>query len=220
MGGAWPTLTDVLLTTLRWAFGVSLGCVGGLALACIERRIGVIGVITRPLGNFLRAVPVIALVPIVLVGLGAAEKGKILLIAWAVVFPVWIAVRQALATRLVDVEVLLAAAQRNTTEILWVYTLPRAALGTVRGLEISLGIGWIVTVAAEWLGTYSKGFWAGGLGYRLLNAQNANDWAAMFVIIFVFGILGWISSAAFSHALKRVSGVIRGFDPLAGLTQN
>lgn len=220
MDSSWPTGYDVALTTLRWIGGMSFGLLAGVTLACIEYQLRHIRVVSRPVGDFLRSVPVIAILPLAHFQFGASEAGKMLLIGWAVTFPVWVSVRQSLATRLVDVELLLAAAQVDAARFWWSYSLPRAAAGILRGLEISLGIGWIVTVAAEWLGTYSTGFWSGGLGDRLDDAQMQTNWQAMIVIIAIFGALGWLSALLFSCTMWLIRRLAPGFDPLAGLTQN
>jgi ABC-type nitrate/sulfonate/bicarbonate transport system permease component len=69
-------------------------------------------------------------------------------------------------------------------------------VGWLKGVEVAIGIGWVAVVAAEWVGTFSEGFWAGGLGYRVVMAHDANNRPGMLICIALFGVLGMLSSGA------------------------
>jgi sulfonate transport system permease protein len=202
MENVWPSLHDVLLTTLRWGGGVILGAAAALIASVLEaavrgalrvvRLAALDSVLTVPF-DFLRALPVIALVPLVQL-IGVDEWWKFGLVAWAAIFPIWLRIRQAWLQQMLDTELALRASGLRRRDIFRSYDLPKARAGLLQGIEISIGIAWISTVAAEWIGTFSRGFWAGGLGYKVLVAHDANNWAAMLACLAYFGVLGIAST--------------------------
>jgi len=196
----WPSSKDVLLTTLRWSGGVVLAAIAALILSVVEASVrGALryaGLRASPVTvilNFLRALPVIALVPLVQL-IGVDEWWKFGLIAWAAAFPTWVKIRQAWLQQMIDTELALKASGLRRIDIFRSYDLPKAVAGLLEGIEISIGIAWISTVAAEWIGTFSTGFWAGGLGYKVQIAHDANDWGAMLACLGLFGMLGIFST--------------------------
>lgn len=197
-----PTLHDVLITVLRWLAGISVATlVGFLASTAGARWRPTSTPFGQPqaspaalsLVDFLRSLPVIALVPLVQL-MGVDEGYKIGLIAWAATFPILIAVRQALSRPMVDAELMISGAGLGAWQTFRLYALPKALTGLIAGVEVSIGVAWIAVVAAEWLGNYSAGFWSGGLGVRVVAAHDANSWAGVLACLGVFGLLGTGSS--------------------------
>ncbi len=222
MVSVWPTTHDVMLSALRWMVGLSLGTLLGLLIAGVEGRLS-----TSHAGGFsgarlllgffdyLRALPIIALVPVVQT-VGVGEHLKMGLIAWAVMFPVWIAVRQARNEPMVDLELALSGAGLDRSRIVRIYEIPKALRGMLRGVEISIGVGWLSVVAAEWIGTYSDGFWSGGLGYKIVVAHDANSWLGMLACLALFGALGTASAWGWRRLLSLMKAQRSGFSPLSG----
>jgi sulfonate transport system permease protein len=219
----WPTLKDVLLTAIRWSAGLAGATVGGLVLAMFERwissgavcRKGRAARIVMSLGDFCRALPVIALVPLVQM-FGVSEWWKIGLVSWAGMFPIWLSIRDAQARQMIDTELALVATGMRSRDLMRQYQLPKVAVGLVGGIQISIGVSWIAVVAAEWVGTFTNGFWAGGLGYRVVKAHDANGWAGMLACLSAFGALG-VGSSAVWHWMSRGQGCLpHWFRPLSG----
>jgi len=195
-----PTGKDVLLTTLRWSGGVALGAVVALSVSVFEmllraalRRFRLAILPFTIVFDFLRALPVIALVPLVQM-LGVDEWWKFALIAWAVTFPTWLAIRQSWLEQMIDTELALKASGLRKIYIFRSYDLPKAFRGLLRGIEISIGIAWISTVAAEWIGNLRPGFWDGGLGYRVEYAHQSANWNGVLACLGLFGVLGVVST--------------------------
>lgn len=215
-----PTLHDVFLTCIRWLGGLAAGSIAGFVVAALEpyrRREAAARDFTliAAVGDFLRALPIIALVPVIqTVGIG--ERWKIGLIAWAVLFPIWLSVRQARRTRFVDTELNLSGRVSSYSEVFWSYRFPKALAGFLRGVEISIGVAWLSVVAAEWIGTYSTGFWAGGLGYKVVKAHDANNWGAMLLCLGWFGLLGVASAYVWRTIFSSKRSLGSGFSPMRG----
>jgi len=204
-----PTGKDVLLTTLRWFGGVALGAVVALGVSVFEvllraalRKFRLTILPFTIVFDFLRALPVIALVPLVQM-IGVDEWWKFALIAWAVMFPTQLAIRQSWLEQMTDTELALKASGLRKIDILRNYDLPKAIRGLLRGIEISIGIAWISVVAAEWIGNLRPGFWDGGLGYRVEYANQANNWNGVLACLGLFGVLGVVSTCLWRAFVTR-----------------
>jgi sulfonate transport system permease protein len=207
------TLHDVFLSCLRWSIGLSVGCLIGFILAIVS-GVRLANAMVRLLVDFLRAIPIIGLVPVIQMNVGINEYGKIGLIAWAVMFPVWITVRSTMEQNLESADLMLKATKKTSGEYFQLFTLPRLLGGFLRGIEIAIGIAWLAVVAAEWIGTYTQGFWAGGLGYKLIVGYELNNWKIVHLNLLVFGFLG-ISSAYLWRLVSRyVFSNKRPFNPI------
>ena len=216
-----PSTSDVLLSLLRWTLGLIAGTFAGLCIAVLERgliRLTTAWSATQFLArlwtgvlDFLRALPIVALIPVVQM-IGINESFKIALIAWAVMFPVWLSVRQALVRNIIDTEISLHASGLSGVEVFRVYSLPKAIGGLLRGVEISIGIAWLSVVAAEWIGTYTRGFWSGGLGYRVQQAHDANSWPGMIGCLVCFGLLGLATAWVWRKATQNGKSPVRGLN--------
>lgn len=211
-------LSDVELSCLRWLLGFCVGGIFGFLLAALGRLGHVDSRGLAHILNFLRAIPILGLVPVVQM-VSIDELGKIGLIAWGVMFPVWLSVRAADARSLEDAELRLLGARLDAVQVHRAIIWPRLFGGLIQGLEIGVGIGWLCVVAAELIGTYSTGFWAGGLGYRLTVNYQSNSWSGVFLILGVFGTLGLATAWIWKRGVIWLCGRMGGFNPIRWLEQ-
>jgi len=223
MEAIWPTPTDVALTCLRWLIGIAAGTMLGVGVAVAEgavatrRRRGwrLLAICIRSALDFLRSIPILAIVPMVIM-LGVKERWKIGLIGWAVSFPIWISIRHARTLEMIDAELALAASGLSRTGVFRTYTFPKLLIGLLHGIETAIGIAWISVVAAESFGTFTKGFWAGGLGHKAIQAYEANNWSGLLLCLVLFGTLGLGSALLWRRLLELRSRSRTGFNPMAG----
>lgn len=197
-------VTDCYLTSLRWLIGVIFGVIFAVALAAIDHFITNFKRsknIFRGILNFCRAIPILALVPLIQL-FGVEEGWKVGLIGWSVAFPIWIAIIQAHSKKLIDVELSLLASGMSRPQIVKNYNFPKAISGLLVGVEISIGVGWLSVVASEAIGTYTRGFWAGGLGYRLMKFHDSNHWQGMIFYLITFGLLGILSTIGWRRIFR------------------
>jgi sulfonate transport system permease protein len=170
--------------------------------------------IVKILIDFLRAIPIIGLVPVIQMNIGINEYGKIGLIAWAVLFPVSISVRGAMDKNLESAALMLSAARRNSWTFFKLFTVPKLLGGFLRGIEIAIGIAWLAVVAAEWVGTYTQGFWGGGLGYKLIMGYELNNWRIVHLNLVVFGLLGFLTAYFWRGLTTLVFTHNKSFNPI------
>lgn len=207
-------LADIGLSLLRWLIGLFIGCTIGLIMAIIGSY-KPSSLVLKIINDFLRAIPIIGLVPVIQMNIGINEYGKIGLIAWAVLFPVWITVRNAIEKKLESSELMLRASKFTETDFFRLFTFPKISGGFLRGVELAIGIAWLAVVAAEWIGTYTQGFWSGGLGYKLVTGYELNNWTTVHLSLLIFGLLGLCSAYLWRGTMYLVFQRSRSFNPIA-----
>ncbi|MEI9419374.1 ABC transporter permease subunit [Mesorhizobium sp. Cs1321R2N1] len=151
-----------------------------------------------PLLEFLRPIPPLAYLPLVIIWFGIGEPSKILVIAIAMLAPV--ALSTASGVRGVSRERINAARSLGATRVQVVrhVILPSALPSILTGLRIALGAGWSTLVAAELVAATR------GLGFMIQSA-------AQFLVtdVVVMGILV-IAAIAFvlEFTIRRIERVL------------
>lgn len=197
-------ISDILLSTLRWFLGLVIGSLLALFFYFLEFLPNFFKVTYNKIFHFFRAIPIIGFVPLIEITIGAKEYAKIGLISWAVMFPIWISLTVSHKKRFPNTELMLKGIRVNNTQFIKLYLLPRIISGFIAGIKIGIGIAWLSVVAAEWIGTYTNGFWGGGLGHLIDIEYSKNEWYNIVFILIVFGLLGVITEAIWSYFVKKI----------------
>lgn len=208
------TYWDIFLSFLRWGIGLTIGITIGMMLGLLGYYAGAKGKGYALMLNFFRAIPIIGLVPLIQITIGYGEIGKFMLIAWSTTFPVWLSVEHALKRQSLELELVLFSYQCSPIKRFKIYVFPRLLAGFVNGVQVSIGIGWLSVVAAELIGIYQDGFWAGGLGYLIMDAHNQNNWLDVLLGLGIFGFLGMITAKAWEFAFNLYFSSRKGFNPM------
>lgn len=160
-------LFNHLLTSLSRVFiGFTLASILaipiGLILGWYSRAMNAF----NPLIQVLRPISPIAWIPLAILWFGIGDKPAIFIIFITSFFPVLIA--SASAVRNIDASIIKAAINfgAKSGSMLRKVVLPACFPQIVVGLRISLGIAWVIIVAAEMVGMRS------GLGFMILDARN------------------------------------------------
>lgn len=153
-----------------------------------------------PVVEFLKTVPTIAILPLVIVVLGPTMQMKVFLVAWGIFWALTIQV--IYGVRAVDPVV------RDNARILqlrgWrlftTVTLPSAAPYVATGMRVAAAVGLILAVIAELIGGSS------GLGLNILLSVNAGptELPTMYVYILVTGLVGIAVTALFTAIERRM----------------
>ncbi|RKN07382.1 ABC transporter permease [Streptomyces radicis] len=178
-------LPEALATSLtRSGTGLLIGLTAGLTL-------GVITGFTR-LGDelldsslqILRTIPFLALVPLFMVWFGINEIAKILLIAVATTFPMYVSTSSGV--RSVDPKLVEAMRSFGMGRLALVreVVLPGALPSLLAGLRLSMTLSVIALIAAEEINTTA------GIGYLMVQAGNFARTDILAVCILVYGLLG------------------------------
>jgi len=189
-------LSDLGASLLRaaagFAIGGSLGFVLGtavgfsrLAEALLDRSV-----------QMVRAIPFLALLPLVIVWFGVDEGGKVFLVALGVLFPIYI--NTVLGIRQVDPK--LVELGRVTGLSPWALVrrivLPGALPSILAGVRYALAVAWLALVIAETLATTT------GIGYLAMDAREFLRTDVIVLTIVIYALIG-VASDAVARALER-----------------
>jgi len=181
-------------TLLEALIGYLLGCLVGIGLAVIITMLPAMRSVILPAATAINSVPVVGYSPLILLWFGIGVVSKIVMVAMAVSFTVFLSTLTGLDRvdrRAVDLMRSFGAGRLN---ILWRLRLPTALPLVLAGMRVSTVRSVIVAIITEMLGAY------GGLGWVIYQAVLQIDfvqvWAAIFVAsaasLTFFGLIGWL----------------------------
>lgn len=137
--------------------------------------------------QMLRAVPFLAILPLVLVWFGVGEVGKIFLVALASLFPLYL--NTVLGIRQVDpklVEMCRVFGLRGV-RLVRSAILPGALPSILNGVRLGLTTSWLALVGAESIGA------AAGIGVLATNAREFLQTDIMVLVIVLYALIGLVS---------------------------
>jgi len=145
----------------------------------------------------LRAIPFIALIPLFILWFGIGETPKILVVALASYFPMYI--NTANGVRNVDRKVVEAAKTFGVQRLALLrrVILPLALPQILTGLSLSMVVSILALVAGETISSQN------GIGYLLLNSQSFQRNYEVFACVVIYAIMG-LGAAAIVKLLERV----------------
>ncbi|MCK5919038.1 MAG: ABC transporter permease subunit [Cocleimonas sp.] len=158
-------LEHVTASVARVLAGFLLGCLIGIPLGFALALSKTMNRIFDPIVEFLRPMPPLALIPLVILWLGIGESAKIFLLFLASVWILALAARSgAMSTNLSKVH---AAYTLNASkrQILFHVILPNALPEIFTGMRVAIGVCWGTVVAAELVAAES------GLGMMVMVAS-------------------------------------------------
>lgn len=171
----------------RAVTGGTTGIVIGLLLGLIAGLSKLGEELYDSLIQMLRTVPFLALVPLFIVWFGIGEAPKLLLIALATCFPMYLNVYAGV--RNVDRKVIEAMKSFGLKggKLIIEVIIPLAMPSILTGLRFSLGVSVLVLVAAEQINTTT------GLGYLLNTAQAYQQVDVILICIAIYSLLGLLA---------------------------
>lgn len=190
--------SEVLPSVLRIIAGFVAGSIAGALLGILIGYFRALEPWTRPLLEFLRAIPPPALLPIAVLVLGATDMMRVMVIAVGAFWPVLLSATDG--TRRVEPGYLDVARVTglSSAETLWRVVLPAALPMIASGLRTALGIALVMMVISEMVAASS------GLGYFVLQSQRTYALASMYAGIILLGLLGWLMTVVFLAIERRV----------------
>lgn len=149
--------------------------------------------------EFLRHVPPMSLIPLLILWFGIGETSKIIIIVLTAFFPIFLNTNSGLAgcdPKLIEVGETLGMGR---AERFFKIRLPAALPSILVGMRIGLGYSWRAIVGAEMVAA------ASGLGYMILDAQALSRSDKVIVGILLIGLIGFVTDALFALALRRLA---------------
>lgn len=185
------------ISVFRVSSGFLLACVIAIPIGIFAGTFKVGEAFIEPPTEFIRYMPAVAFIPLIMVWAGIGESAKILLIFIGTFFQLVLMV--AAITRQVSVDLLQAAFTLGASRWQAIETvlIPAIKPNLMNTLRMTLGWAWTYLVVAELVAVNS------GLGYAIMKAQRYLNTEQIFVGIIVIGLLGLLSDRIFAYCNRR-----------------
>jgi ABC-type nitrate/sulfonate/bicarbonate transport system permease component len=183
--------TDLVPSLQVLALGYGLALVVGIGVGVLLGLARRLEQAVRPLLELLRAVPGVALLPILIVVIGIDTDMKMTLVAAGAVWPILLnTIDGVRGVEPVQLDVASAFRLGRIARLRFV-VLPSAAPQIFAGARTALAIAVVVMVVGETVGS------TGGIGYFLLSAQRDFAIADMWGTMIALGIVGYLLNVLF-----------------------
>lgn len=152
----------------------------------------------RIITNFMRNVPPLSLISLLILWFGIGELSKLIVIVLASFFPMYMNISKGFIEcdrKLIEVGRSMGFSERK---IFFKICLPYAREDILVGLRTGLGYSWRALIGAEMFAA------ASGLGYMIVYAQQMSRSDKVLIGIFLIGIIGTISDWLFSVLIRKV----------------
>lgn len=170
----------------RALFAFVVATITGVAMGITMGMSPVVNAIFDPFFQFLRPLPKLALIPLVIVWFGIGEVSKFLLIYLATFLTIVMTASAAVSS----VPQLRVRAALSLGVGRWALfrrvILPSALPELITGIRAGIGIGWTTLIAAEMIASSS------GLGWMVMNASSYLRTDVVMLGILILGVIGYL----------------------------
>lgn len=191
-------LEPVMQTLQGWALGIAVVAAVAIPLGVLIGRVELVNRSVRPVFEFLRPIPGVTFLPLLLLMFGPTTQMKVWMVALAAVWPLlyqtYYGVKSIERVAIDTARVYHMGLVARVFKVFLPATMPFIATG----FRISSSIALIVAVVAELVGG------APGIGERIYNAQTAGNYDAMYAYIGFAGFLGVLINLAVRSIEKRL----------------
>ena len=189
---------DIWMSTQRVFLGVALGTLLAVPVGFLLGWYRDVRTFVDPLINFFRALPPIALIPLVVVYFGIGEPAKVIILFYASFFAGVIVMYEGIA-QISPIFVRVARTLGATDlEIVRKVIIPLAVPHILTALRVSLGVAWATLVASELVAAQQ------GLGALIQNAGSFFQLDIIYVGIICIGFVALAMDLALRALSRRL----------------
>ena len=189
---------NTLVSVTEIMSGFIIASIVAVPLGILMGSFKIVEAAIEPVTNFVRYLPVSALIPLLILWVGIDIEEKITVIFIGTFFQQLILiadVSRGVSKDLLDVSYTLGATRRT---VVWRVLIPATMPGVMDTLRITLGWAWTYLVVAELVAANK------GLGYFILNSMRGLFTDQIFLGIIVIGLLGLLTDQAFKLLRNRM----------------
>jgi len=188
-------VTDMYMSTQRVVLGVALGILAAVPVGFLLGWYQPVRRFIDPLINFFRALPPIALIPLVIVYFGIGETAKVVILFYASFFAGVIVMYEGIA-QISPIYLRVARTLGATDlEIFAKVIIPLAVPHVLTALRVALGVAWATLVASELIAAQQ------GLGAVIQDASAFFQLDTIYAGIITIGVIALIMD----YLLRRAS---------------
>lgn len=191
-----PLSTHVLASLARTLVGLGAGLAVGIPLGLLMGMNPIAFAVLSPIFSFLRPIPPIAFIPLMILYFGIGEFSKVFLIFMAALY--YVVLNACAGVHSVPQDLVSAGRNLGLTPVqLFRHVVFPAALPHVMtGVKTATAIAWAIVVAAELIAAQA------GLGFMVMDATTFFRVPDVYVGILIIGLIG-VALEAVTRALER-----------------
>jgi ABC-type nitrate/sulfonate/bicarbonate transport system permease component len=193
--GFWTAVLRTIESTL---LGLLIGVAIAVPLGLVLGLSGVAFRSTRFVVEFLKPIPVVAILPLVLLIYGTTLQMKLVLIAFGTVWPLLIQVLYGVQSVDPVVSATARSFRMSWARRLALVVLPSASPLIATGLRVAAVNALVLSVVTELVGG------AQGLGFEISRAELTADYPRLYALVLVTGLLGLLLNAAMERPERRL----------------
>lgn len=191
-------ITDVLSSAKRLFLGCSLGIIVAIVLGIVFGLFDKARVMLMPTLNALRAMPVIALFPLIIMIFGITEATSIFIVAFVAAIPTLILTIDGVQQTRSEYSSLINNTTLSNSALIRHVLLPGAMPNILSGLDLSINQAFKVLILAELMGVNS------GLGFRISEASEFLNYPKVYYLLIVIGFFALALNIAHSRFARRM----------------
>ncbi|MEJ0020763.1 MAG: ABC transporter permease subunit [Acetobacteraceae bacterium] len=182
-------LPDMGISLLRAATGFAVGGLMGFAFGILVGFSRIAGALLDRTILMLRAIPFLAVLPLVIVWLGIGESAKVFLVAFGVAFPIYM--NTVLGIRQVDPKLveLGRVIGLSNWRLIRRIILPGALPSILNGVRYALATAWLALVVAETIAASS------GIGFLAMDAREFLRTDVIVLVIVIYAVIGVVADS-------------------------
>lgn len=177
----------ILVSTKRALLGFLLGGMIGFLLGLFTGLSAKANIFLNTTIQMFRNIPVLAVIPLAIVWFGVGERLKIYLVAFGTFFPIYANTFHGIKSVDKDLIEMGKVYGLSKGKIFKRIIFPSALSSILVGVRLSLGIMWLVLIAAETVATDA------GIGYMAMTARGLFQMDKVVLSILLYAILGKLS---------------------------
>jgi ABC-type nitrate/sulfonate/bicarbonate transport system permease component len=194
-GTLWSASVETVVSAaVGLAIGATIGIAFGISLGFSDRlaRISFLSI------EAFRALPAIALMPLVMLAYGFGYRTEIAIVAFASIWPTLLMSQQAVQGIYREQMEVAKMLQLSPVKVLRVIVLPAISERLFTALRLSAGLALVVSVTVEIFGNPQ------GLGYAISTSEQNLDPALSLAMLLWVGALGFLLNVALIAGERRV----------------
>lgn len=179
--------------------GFSMGIVAAVVLGFLIGWFRTLRMLLDPVINFFRALPPIALIPLMIIFFGIGETSKIIVLTYASFFPALVVIYQSLVG--LDPIYVRGGQTLGSTnlELFRKIILPQLVPSIITACRVSLGVCWATLVAAELIAAQK------GIGAMMVESQNFFQMPPLVLGIVIIGAISLTMDGVVRLVERRVT---------------
>lgn len=189
--------TDVLPSLRRLLLGYLLSCTAGIALGIAIGMSRPLRRAVEPVLEFFRAVPPVAMIPLLIVSMGFGDSMKITIIAAGAIWPILLNTVEGVKAADLVLDDTCKVYKISGLARLKHFVIPSASPQIIVGMRLGLSIGIVLMVISEMFAALD------GLGSAIIYFQRSYEIPAMWSGVLMLGIFGFTLSVVFRLFERR-----------------